>query len=342
MRDSSLAPLLREAPTSTIAYTKPFKSRGFKFKMSKVYSSQTYGHTMYGFIQAACDMANLPLLPPHLPVILLSFSAYQIIYMSLGPWLSTRLFPKTYTHLRGKEKVNWDENVPSLVQAIVISSLSSYVILCDQDRRQWNWQGRVWGYSEPTALSVDVANGYFYWHLQMMVRHRAVFGWGMVVHAIAVAFLFTNGYVRIRNPQRRTAWDGANERGQRPAFMAYSPSSSLFEFSTIFLDVQMALRALQMEGTTIQIVNGLALFLSFFLARILYGTRLQFAFYSDIWSALTAKEAEIPAGHERIPIWLLAGHLLSGIILQGLNYWWFYKIGRTVFRKLFVKKIAKE
>jgi hypothetical protein len=97
-----------------------------------------------------------------------------------------------------------------------------------------------------------------------------------------------------------------------------------------------------MEGTPIQIINGVGLFLSFFLSRILFGTYLQTWFYIDIWRASVANDADIPLGHDRIPSWLLAAHALSGITLQVLNYFWFYKIGRTVYRKLFVKKVARE
>ena len=171
--------------------------------------------------------------------------------------------------------------------------------------------------------------------------------------------------------------------------MTYSPASFLYEFSTIFLDIQFVLRALQMEGTTIQIANGVAFFFSFFLSRILYGNYLQTWFYIDIWRAYVVKDADIPRGHGRvsaphpqdlyhddqispllgyfsnlpflcldcplasgftetglaclqIPTWLLAAHALSAIALQVLNHMWFYKIGRTVYRKLFVKKAAKE
>lgn len=124
--------------------------------------------------------------------------------------------------------------------------------------------------------------------------------------------------------------------------MTYSPASFLFEFSTIFLDIQSTLRSLGMEGTTVQIINGVAFFVSFFLSRILYGNYLQARFYADLWRAYVVEDSNIPLGHERIPTWLLAGHALSAIVLQILNHMWFYKIGRTVYHKLFAAKIAGE
>ncbi|KAJ9609455.1 hypothetical protein H2200_005782 [Cladophialophora chaetospira] len=275
----------------------------------------------YGLVQAACEWAYLPLLPPYLAGIVATFLTYHIFYVSVGPWLSSTLFPKAYPPLRGKDKLLWDENVVSFVQAIALCIFAGQVILYDEERQGMNWQERVWGVTEPTAAVLTIGNGYFCWHLMMMVWYRKVFGWPMVAHALAVSFLMINGY--------------------RPAFMTYSPSSFLYEFSTIFLDIQSTLRALQMEGTTIQIVNGVAFFFSFFLSRILYGNYLQGWFYADLWRAYVVKDSEIPVGHHRIPTWLLAGHLLSAIALQVLNHMWFYKIGRTVYRKLFVTKRAK-
>ncbi|OCT51426.1 transmembrane protein 56 [Cladophialophora carrionii] len=276
---------------------------------------------IYGPVATLCDALNLPLLPTYLPGIVVTFSVYHLIYTSVGPWLSTVLFPKSYPALRGRQKLHWDENAVSFVQAIVLCVAAGQVVLFDRERQRMTWQERVWAYTEPTAVVLTVGNGYFYWHLMMMVRYRRVFGWAMVAHALAVSFLMTNGY--------------------RPAFMTYSPASFLYEFSTIFLDIQSVLRALQMEGTTLQIVNGVAFFVSFFLSRILFGNYLQAWFYLDIWRAYVVDEADIPVGHDRVPTWLLAGHALSSIVLQVLNHMWFYKIGRTVYRKLFAEKVAK-
>ena len=149
------------------------------------------------FIQRACETANLPLLSTYWPGILGTFSVYQIIYAGIGPWLSTTFFPKAYPSLRGKKKLDWDENVVSLIQAIVLCAFAGQVVLSDEERQNMNWQERVWGYTKPAAMVLTIANGYFYWHTMMMIRHRDVFGWAMVAHGLAVSFLMTNGYVSL-------------------------------------------------------------------------------------------------------------------------------------------------
>jgi hypothetical protein len=148
-------------------------------------------------IRTACERANLPLLPAYLPGILTTFAAYQLIYSAAGPWLSATLFPKMYPQLRGRKKVEWDENVPSFIHAVVLCTLSAQVVLFDEEKQSMGWQARVWDYTEPTAAVLTVALGYFYFHLFLMVWHRKTFGWAMVAHAVTVSFLMTNGYVSI-------------------------------------------------------------------------------------------------------------------------------------------------
>jgi hypothetical protein len=160
-------------------------------------SSGTGQNQIYALIQTACEKANLPLLPTYLPGFLATFSAYQLLYVVIGPWLSTSFFPKVYPHLRGKKKLEWDENVVSLIQAVVLTTVAAQVVWFDEERHRMTWQERVWGYTEPAAVVLTIANGYFYWHTMMMLRYRSVFGWAMVAHGVAVSFLMTNGYVSL-------------------------------------------------------------------------------------------------------------------------------------------------
>jgi len=41
---------------------------------------------------------------------------------------------------------------------------------------------------------------------------------------------------------------------------------------------------------------------------------------------------------EPVPIWLVAVHLTCGVVLLGLNYWWFGLIIRKAFKAFDVKK----
>jgi hypothetical protein len=157
--------------------------------------------TLEATVANISNAANLPLLHGSFPLLLSVFSFYQAIY-SIGPSLSSITFPKTYPLLRGKAKLEWDENVPSFIQAVVICCVSARALLIDTNRHVTTWQERVWGYSDEATKALTVANGYFYWHLLMMLWHRKTFGWAMVAHAVAVTFLMTNCYVSADFPPR--------------------------------------------------------------------------------------------------------------------------------------------
>lgn len=124
--------------------------------------------------------------------------------------------------------------------------------------------------------------------------------------------------------------------------MTYAPASFLYEFSSIFLNINRYLVKLRMEGTKIQVINGVLLFLAFFISRIIWGTYLTAWFYRDIWATFVATEEQIPVGKDRMPIWLMAMHALSATILQTLNYVWFYKIARLVYKKVVGEKSRKK
>ncbi|KAH8816679.1 TLC domain-containing protein [Xylogone sp. PMI_703] len=275
--------------------------------------AQLYPET-YAYIQSACDRIHLPLLPPYLLQFLLTFLAYQLFYIHIGPGISARFFPKSYAHFKGKEKLDWDIDVVSFTQALLNFYLALQVVLFDDERKRMNWQERVWGYTEPTAKVLAIANGYFTWHLIMMVRYWKIYGWSMVAHGVATSSLMICGF--------------------RPAFMTYAPASYLYEFSNIFLNIHRCMLKLRMEGTRMQVMNGVALFISFFLSRIIWGTYLTGWFCRDIWTAFTATNDQIPVGEERMPLWLLAMYAFSGTLLQALNFMWFYMIARSVYRKL--------
>lgn len=152
-------------------------------------------YATYTRIQSICDQIHLPLLPLYLPQLIITFLAYQLLHASVGPALSRRLFPKTYPYLVKKDKLDWDIHIVSLTQATLICCLAFPVVLFDDDRNRMSWEERVWGYTEKTATVLAIANGYFYWHLIMMVQYRHVYGWAMVAHGLATASIMTFGFV---------------------------------------------------------------------------------------------------------------------------------------------------
>jgi hypothetical protein len=146
-------------------------------------------------LQLLCDSLHLPLLPQWLPLLSAVFAGYWTLYFWIGPSVSSLVFPKAYARLNGRKRLDWDVHVVSFVNSLVTTILSARVVLFDIGRKHMDWQERAWGYTGPCAFALTIANGYFYWHLVMMIYHKKVYGWSMIAHASAVSLIMTSGYV---------------------------------------------------------------------------------------------------------------------------------------------------
>lgn len=58
-----------------------------------------------------------------------------------------------------------------------------------------DWKERVWGYTGGGGMIQALAAGYFLWDLQICIRYLKVFGWGMLMHAVAALVVFSLGFV---------------------------------------------------------------------------------------------------------------------------------------------------
>ena len=59
------------------------------------------------------------------------------------------------------------------------------------------WEERVWGYTGAGGMIQGFAAGYFLWDLIMCAGNVAVFGWGLLAHAVAALVVFSLGFVSI-------------------------------------------------------------------------------------------------------------------------------------------------
>lgn len=66
----------------------------------------------------------------------------------------------------------------------------------------------------------------------------------------------------------------------------------LYELSTPFLNVHWFCDKLGMTGSKLQLYNGIALLVTFFGCRIVWGTYQSIMIYSDIYRALTMSHAD--------------------------------------------------
>ena len=146
-------------------------------------------------VEPIASALSLPTLPLHAHEVLIAFTLYHVINRYISPAVSSRLFPNTYANLDRRTKINWDVHSVSLCQSLLINTLALWVIWTDEERRQLDWRGRVWGYTGASGLVQGFAAGYFIWDLTVTARYVGIFGWGMVAHAVSALAVFSFGFV---------------------------------------------------------------------------------------------------------------------------------------------------
>jgi len=138
---------------------------------------------------------NLTTLPLHFHEVLIAFAFYHFINSYGSPWVSRRLFPNVYPNFNKRTKLNWDVHAVSFVQSCLINVLALWVMWTDEERKNMDWRGRVWGYTGAGGMIQGFAAGYFLWDLCISAVHVDIFGWGMLAHAIAALIVFSLGFV---------------------------------------------------------------------------------------------------------------------------------------------------
>ncbi|KAI1407471.1 DUF887-domain-containing protein [Hypoxylon sp. FL1857] len=291
-------------------------------------------------VQPWADYFGLPTLPLHIHEVVLMAAFYHFIGSIVSPILSSRLFPTQYSALSRSRKLNWDVHVVSLVQSTTINALAVWVMFVDDERRNMDWQERIWGYTGGAAMIQALAAGYFLWDLIMTASHVNIFGLGMLAHAISALLVYSFGF--------------------RPFVNYYSCNFILWELSSPFLNIHWFFDKLGMTGSRAQLYNGLILIFTFFSCRLVWGTYQSILVARDLWAGLhsaptvlatlapeEALEATFPSQYANtmkyvssstnIPVWLAGIYLGANLTLNSLNFYWFFKMIDAV-RKRFDPK----
>lgn len=293
-------------------------------------------------VQPYADKYHLPVLPLHVHEALAAALFYTFIHLVVSPWISKKYFAAYYPKSRGK-KANWDAHVVSLVQSTLINIIALGYIFADQERKSMNWMERIWGYTGASGFVQSMAVGYFLWDLITTLIFIDVFGLGVLAHAVSALTVYSFGY--------------------RPFLNYYGNIFILYELSTPFLNIHWFFDKLNMTGSKAQLYNGITLLFTFFSCRLVFGTYQSAWVYYDMWRAMytapiteytsfTPADEKLPGTEDimvfskdadTLPFWLVATYVGSNIVLNGLNWHWFFKMIKAV-RKRFepAKEDGKE
>ncbi|KAJ5611649.1 hypothetical protein N7528_008754 [Penicillium herquei] len=296
---------------------------------------------------------NSPTLTEHVHEVILAFAFYQLIHSVLSPWLSPIFFPKSYPKLSARTKLNWDIHVVSLVQSVLINALALWIMFVDDERNSMSPLERVFGYTGACGFIQALAVGYFIYDLIVSTFYIDMFGIGTLFHAVSALWVFSLGF--------------------RPFVNYYAPVFILYELSTPFLNIHWFLDKVSMTGSKAQWYNGMLLLSVFFSCRLIWGTWQSTIVYADMWTALQqtwsassnplsepvnvnaqvfypardgsmcidetcaranaeiARFKDYTAGG--VPTWLVVTYVTSNLILNFLNYFWFFKMVETVMKR---------
>ncbi len=139
----------------------------------------------------------MPTLPLYAHEVLAAALLYTFVHIVVSPWVSETWFSAYYPRTSRGKKANWDSQVVSLFQSVLVNGLALWVMYADSDRARMgsSWEGRVWGYTGADALVQSFAAGYFVWDLVVTVLYLDVFGLGLLAHASSALVVFSLGYV---------------------------------------------------------------------------------------------------------------------------------------------------
>lgn len=297
---------------------------------------------------------SLSTLPLHIHEVLFGWASYHLLFTTISPFLSSRLVPGIYNKLNARQKVNWNVRVVSLIQASFINAAALYVIFNDAQRNEMDWRGRIWGYSGATGMVQGFAAGYFLWDVSVSILYLRILGLGSLAHAISPLVVTCLGFVSIQLIQcflfEGSLIDLAELK--RPFANYYGLNFVLYELSTPSLNLHWFFDKLGMTGSRIQLCNGIALLVTFFACRIVWGNYQSLRIFWDILTALQTSSIDIPLAKNAtmfdygnpdikvnlsetsvtmtLPIWLVFIYLGSNSILNFLNIYWFGKLIETV------------
>ncbi|GMM33213.1 Tda4 protein [Saccharomycopsis crataegensis] len=242
----------------------------------------------------------------HAHEVLYSFVFYNMLFL-FCPVIGRVCFGSIYTCLvsssdpkQRKLKLNFDIHIIAMIQAII--SIGACIWLFCSTVLNDN---QLLGYDYSHTFVSSITVGYFIWDLLVCLKYFDLFGFEFLLHAVASLFVFSTTFM--------------------PFFQYWVPRFLIFEASSPFVNINWFIANSKgakgwLSSTTLNVVNGLLLMLSFFSVRIIWGfyaIYLVMCLLCNQWNDLTSIEQIVAS--------IVVGLNFS---LDVLNLFWFKKMVR--------------
>lgn len=243
-----------------------------------------------------------------LAISLVSLLCFQWLFHSGSPWLSARLCPR-YANLRSMSSVEWNSRTVSSLHAVIVGLFCLYILQFDDAVNA----DPVWG--DPTLVKINVAitTGYLASDMLLLCYYwRAIGDAYFIIHHLAA--LFACYYVL--------------GEGMLPYFANFR---LLAEFSTPCVNQRWFFEVLgYAKSSTPNMINGLAMTLTFFLVRV----AVMPFYYSRMWAVIGSE------AYYRVTPGGRAAWIGPSLCLDVMNLMWMHKMARGCLRVL--KSIRQE
>lgn len=233
--------------------------------------------------------------------------------------LSASISPKIctgYSKLKPSDQRNWDSRLPSTVHAFAITLMTAYALgltdVFDSDRLEKVNGSIMRARSDVTEAALSMSFGYFAADIGVIISHfPSMGGWEMLSHHIAA---IASLWVALGNQQGHL----------------YTLTMLATEVTTPFINLRWTLDVLHRRQSTTYLVNGVALFFSWLVGRIL----LSLVVFWHLWQHRHEVALLTPAGAMLI--------VAVPPLLFALNTYWFAKICRGILKLLGVISTSEE
>jgi len=239
--------------------------------------------------------------------------AWALLY-KFSHFLSKALW-KTYSTLPADKQAEWNSRLVSNVNAILMCFDMAYFLPIHSGVRETVFNPSVT--TPPLLITVLMMrfSSYMFYDFFLMVIYKSSFG--------DLPSLFHHAL----------AWSACVWFQYNGAGVWYFFSLSLMEATTPFVNQHWFFTVANMKGSMWFAVNGITMFVGFFVFRVCLTTTIMIQFWWLTWPVRDVDN--FPRPHLYIiPVWFL--------LIGGLNYFWFYKITRGMLRMLSTKGTKKE
>lgn len=255
-------------------------------------------------VQKLASVTGISCLPAHFHEIVISAVFYFAIHFAT--MVFAPLFVPQYRKLNGFKKHGFDAHVVSHVNSILLCALSFPLFFCPI-------LDSAVAYTPYAGFVVAFATGYFVWDVCITLAYYKYNGFGFFLHAITALYVFLQAL--------------------RPFLLNSAAVFLWFEASTPFVNVNwFGTHIPGLIGPTIRNLNSLALLVVFFLCRIVSGPINGYRYFGAVFR-------DPPASVPKIDFY---GVLASYMVMIALNFFWFYKMLRILFKMILAKQEDKK